>query len=66
MIAEGIESTDELDALRDMGVELFQGYLFANPGFETLPEIRLPYGTGTTSEHAPGNCRALHYTLHII
>lgn len=43
MIAEGIESTDELDALRDMGVELFQGYLFANPGFETLPEIRLPY-----------------------
>jgi len=43
VIAEGIETTDELDALRDMGVELFQGYLFAKPGFETLPEIRFPY-----------------------
>lgn len=43
VIAEGIESTGELDALRDLGVELFQGYLFAKPGFETLPEIRFPY-----------------------
>jgi EAL domain-containing protein (putative c-di-GMP-specific phosphodiesterase class I) len=43
VIAEGIETTGELDALRDMGVELFQGYLFAKPGFETLPEIRFPY-----------------------
>lgn len=43
VIAEGIESTGELDALRDMGVEPFQGYLFAKPGFETLPEIRFPY-----------------------
>lgn len=43
MIAEGIESTDELDALRDMDVELFQGYLFAKAGFETLPELRFPY-----------------------
>ncbi|WP_300656708.1 EAL domain-containing protein [Pseudomonas sp.] len=43
VIAEGIETTGELDALRDMGVELFQGYLFAKPGFEALPEIRFPY-----------------------
>jgi EAL domain-containing protein (putative c-di-GMP-specific phosphodiesterase class I) len=42
VIAEGIEATDELDALRDMGVEPFQGFLFAKPGFETLPEFRLP------------------------
>jgi EAL domain-containing protein (putative c-di-GMP-specific phosphodiesterase class I) len=43
VIAEGIETAGELDALRDMGVELFQGYLFAKPGFESLPEIRFPY-----------------------
>lgn len=43
VIAEGIETTGELDVLRDMGVELFQGYLFAKPGFESLPEIRFPY-----------------------
>jgi len=42
-IAEGIESTDQRYALRDMGVELFQGYLFAKPGFETLLELRFPY-----------------------
>jgi EAL domain-containing protein (putative c-di-GMP-specific phosphodiesterase class I) len=25
--------------LREMGVSLMQGYLFARPGFETLPEV---------------------------
>jgi EAL domain-containing protein (putative c-di-GMP-specific phosphodiesterase class I) len=40
VIAEGIETRGELTALREMGVELFQGYLFAKPGFESLPEIR--------------------------
>ncbi len=34
VIAEGIESLGGLHALRDMGVELFQGYLLAKPGFE--------------------------------
>lgn len=43
VIAEGIETTDELDALHDMGVELLQGHLFAKAGFETLPELRFPY-----------------------
>ena len=43
VITEGIESTDDLDTLRDMGVELFQGHLFAKSGFETLPELRFPY-----------------------
>ncbi|MEX6501615.1 EAL domain-containing protein [Pseudomonas zhanjiangensis] len=43
VIAEGIETTGELEVLRGLGVELFQGYLFAKPGFETLPEIRFPY-----------------------
>ena len=42
VIAEGIETPGELEALRAMGVELFQGYLFAKPGFESLPELRFP------------------------
>ncbi|WP_371920633.1 EAL domain-containing protein [Pseudomonas sp. HMWF032] len=42
VIAEGIESLGELHALRDMGVELFQGYLLAKPAFEALPAFHLP------------------------
>jgi EAL domain-containing protein (putative c-di-GMP-specific phosphodiesterase class I) len=42
VIAEGIETLGELHALRDMGVELFQGYLLARPGFESLPEVHFP------------------------
>ena len=42
VIAEGIETRAELDCLRQMGVELFQGYLLAKPGFENLPEVNYP------------------------
>jgi EAL domain-containing protein (putative c-di-GMP-specific phosphodiesterase class I) len=37
VIAEGVETRDELLALRDLGVRYFQGYFFARPGFEHLP-----------------------------
>ena len=40
LVAEGVETRDQLDLLRDMGVTLFQGYLFSPPvdrsGFENL------------------------------
>jgi EAL domain-containing protein (putative c-di-GMP-specific phosphodiesterase class I) len=39
VIAEGIECLDEALALRDLGVRLFQGYLFARPGLERLPQV---------------------------
>lgn len=39
IIAEGIESRNELTALEDYGVNLFQGYYFAKPSFESLAEI---------------------------
>jgi len=37
VIAEGVETRDELLALRDLGVRYFQGFFFARPGFEHLP-----------------------------
>jgi EAL domain-containing protein (putative c-di-GMP-specific phosphodiesterase class I) len=37
VIAEGVETVDEYLWLKDEGVELFQGYLFAKPTFEELP-----------------------------
>lgn len=42
VIAEGVESVGEMRLLREMGVYLFQGYLFARPGFEMLPAIDWP------------------------
>jgi len=37
VIAEGVETACELQALRDLGMRYFQGYYFARPGFEHLP-----------------------------
>lgn len=42
LVAEGVETVDELAALRTLGVTLAQGYLFARPSFEALPEPVLP------------------------
>ena len=38
-LAEGIETPEEYHWLRDAGIELMQGYLFARPGFESLPQV---------------------------
>lgn len=39
VIAEGVETREEYRTLADEGVTLFQGYLFARPGFQTLPQV---------------------------
>ena len=39
VIAEGIETVEEFSLLQDFGIELFQGYYFARPGFQSLPEV---------------------------
>jgi diguanylate cyclase (GGDEF)-like protein len=36
-VAEGIETVAEYRTLRTLGIDLFQGYLFARPAFEALP-----------------------------
>jgi EAL domain-containing protein (putative c-di-GMP-specific phosphodiesterase class I) len=38
-LAEGVETREEVLFLRDIGVDLMQGYYFAKPGFESLPEV---------------------------
>jgi predicted signal transduction protein with EAL and GGDEF domain len=42
LIAEGIETVDEYNALRRCGIYLMQGYLFAKPALEALPRVTLP------------------------
>jgi EAL domain-containing protein (putative c-di-GMP-specific phosphodiesterase class I) len=40
VLAEGIETEGEYRALTTLGIHLFQGYWFARPAFEALPELR--------------------------
>ena len=37
LIAEGVETLAEARCLADMGISLQQGYIYARPGFESLP-----------------------------
>jgi EAL domain-containing protein (putative c-di-GMP-specific phosphodiesterase class I) len=41
VVAEGVERWEELVYLLGRGVKYFQGYLFARPGFEHLPQVDL-------------------------
>lgn len=38
LIAEGVETREELACLRSLGIDLFQGYLLAKPAVESLPQ----------------------------
>ena len=42
VVAEGVETTGELGYLRSIGIDLFQGYLFARPAVEALPTVQWP------------------------
>jgi EAL domain-containing protein (putative c-di-GMP-specific phosphodiesterase class I) len=42
ILAEGVETLDEFMWFREEGIELFQGYLFAKPGFNQLPPAFFP------------------------
>jgi EAL domain-containing protein (putative c-di-GMP-specific phosphodiesterase class I) len=43
-LCEGVETVGELQVLRDLGVSLIQGYLLAQPSFESLA---IPVALGT-------------------
>lgn len=42
IIGEAVETVEEYEALRNCGIHLMQGYLFARPRFEALPDVRWP------------------------
>ncbi len=42
VIAEGIETQAELEALCAIGIRYVQGFYFARPGFEALPTVVMP------------------------
>ncbi|MFA6698886.1 MAG: EAL domain-containing protein [Thiomicrospira sp.] len=39
VLAEGLETREEVEYFRSLGVTLMQGYYFAKPGFECLPQV---------------------------
>jgi EAL domain-containing protein (putative c-di-GMP-specific phosphodiesterase class I) len=39
VLAEGVETADEVRVLRAAGIRLFQGFYFARPALESLPEV---------------------------
>lgn len=43
LIAEGVEVEAEFRWLWDEGIDLFQGFFFARPGFQELPEVVFPF-----------------------
>ena len=42
VIAEGVETLDEYYWLKSHNIRFFQGFLFAKPGFESLPAVFYP------------------------
>ena len=41
-VIEGVETMDEFAWFSDLGVNLYQGYLFAKPMFEAMPTFHIP------------------------
>jgi EAL domain-containing protein (putative c-di-GMP-specific phosphodiesterase class I) len=41
-ICEGVETPGEMETIGELGVRLAQGYLFARPGFQSLPPANVP------------------------
>jgi EAL domain-containing protein (putative c-di-GMP-specific phosphodiesterase class I) len=39
IVSEGVETAGEYHWLREAGVSFFQGYYFARPEFEALPDV---------------------------
>ena len=57
IIAEGVETAGELEALRTIGVRYIQGFYFAEAAFEALPTLQV---TGSESGHVRNTCYQIH------
>jgi EAL domain-containing protein (putative c-di-GMP-specific phosphodiesterase class I) len=42
VIAEGVETPEELEAVRGLGIRYVQGFIFGQPEIGKLPQVRLP------------------------
>ncbi len=47
-VVEGVETIDEFAWFSDLGVNLYQGHLFAKPMFENIPTFHIPDLNGTS------------------
>ena len=71
VVAEDVETIDEAVTLRELGVQLFQGYLVAKPVVEQLPgisgetidAIRVAHETKLLEEHFVGLGRCVTPTM---
>ena len=63
LIAEGVETSEEYTALRNCGIYLMQGYLFAKPQLESLPQVTTAFVGVKTGPPSPLLTRP---TLNII
>ncbi|WP_258069765.1 EAL domain-containing protein [Arthrobacter sp. SX1312] len=49
VLAEGVETEAEFAFLKRSGIRLFQGYWFAKPAFEELPQVRIRSGAAISA-----------------
>lgn len=49
VVCEGVETAEECAALRDLGIDLVQGYLLARPAVEALPQPSWPATRGSAA-----------------
>ena len=64
IVAEGIETIEEYQALRSCGIRLMQGYLFAKPAIEILPAFTMPE-TGVEPLQVP-NTQSIALSLPLL
>lgn len=55
LLAEGVEAEEEVLVLRAAGINLLQGYYFARPAFEALPDVHFSVGAGSAERGSARN-----------
>jgi len=63
VIAEGVETYEELSILQSFGIELFQGYYFAKPAFQSLATLPSCMGTHPETWSSALSFETQHYAF---